>query len=84
MPDKVMRYSAPAKPTNPPGATKSSLRQPMALDGKRLNEKKPKKPKPTYSNTLNNYESIRNMVMYPSDTAAQEASTGKKQVSIGI
>jgi hypothetical protein len=56
----------------------------MALDGKRLNEKKPKKPKPTYSNTLNNYESIRNMVMYPSDTAAQEVSTGKNKVSIGI
>jgi hypothetical protein len=47
-------------------------------------EKKPKKPKPIYSNTMNNYQPIRNMVTYPSDTAAQEASTGKKKVSIGI
>ena len=84
MPDKLMRNYAPANSTNPPASVKTGLRQPMAVDGKKLNEKKPKKVKATYTNVLNNYESIRNMVSYPSDTSVQEIPGGKKKVSIGI
>ena len=86
MPEKLMHNNAPSNRTSPPGGTKSGLRQPMALDGKRLNEKKPKqtKPKATYSNVLNNYESIRNMVTYPTGNSVEEMPGGKKKVSISV
>lgn len=84
MPEKLMRNNAPNRSMNPPAGTKSSPRPPMALDGKKLNEKKAKKPKAVYTNVLNNYESIRNMVSYPSASAVEEVAGGKKKVSISV
>ena len=84
MPEKLMRGHAPSKSINPPGGNKEGLRQPMALDGKRLNEKKGKKIKATYTNVLNNYEAIRNMVSYPSGSSVEEVPGGKKKVSISV
>ena len=84
MPGQMMKNNAPSSRMSPPGGTKSGLRQPMALDGKKLNEKKPKNPKATYTNVLNNYEAIRNMVTYPSGGSSTEPSGGKKKVSISV
>ena len=84
MPEKLMRGNAPSKSISPPGGNKEELRQPMALDGKRLNEKKGKKIKATYTNALNNYEAIRNMVSYPSGASVEEVPGGKKKVSISV
>ena len=84
MPEKLMRGNAPIRSINPPGSSKEGLRQPMALDGKQINEKKGKKVKATYTNVLNNYEAIRNMVSYPSGTAVEEVPGGKKKVSISV
>ena len=84
MPDRLMRGHAPTQSANSPASVKTALRQPMALDGKRLNEKKPKKAKATYTNVLNNYEAIRNMVSYPSSTSVEEVPGGKKKVSISV
>ena len=79
-----MRGNALSRSINPPGSNKEGLRQPMALDGKRINEKKGKKVKATYTNVLNNYEAIRNMVSYPSGTSVEEVPGGKKKVSISV
>ena len=84
MPEKLMRGTAPSKSINPPGGNKEGLRQPMALDGKRLNEKNGKNIKATYTNVLNNYEAIRNMVSYPAGTSVEEVPGGKKKVTIGL
>ena len=84
MPEKLMKGNAPNRSTNPPNGTKEGMRQPMALDGKKLNEKKGKKVQATYTNVLNNYESIRNMVSYPAGTSVEEVPGGKKKVSISV
>ena len=84
MPEKLMRGHAPSKSINPPGGNKEGLRQPMALDGKRLNEKNGKKIEATYTNVLNNYEAIRNMVSYPAGTSVEEVPGGKKKVTVGL
>ena len=59
MPEKLMRGNAPSKSINQPSSSQEGLRQPMALDGTRLNEKKGKKVKATYSSVSSNYEAIR-------------------------
>ena len=84
MPEKLMRGNTPSKSINPPGGNKEGLRQPMALDGKRLNGKKGKKVKANYTNVLNKYEAIRNMVSYPSGTSVEEVPGGKKKVSVSV
>ena len=84
MPEKLMKNNEPNNQTSPPGGTKSGMRQPMALDGKKLNEKKSKSTKACYTNVLNNYESIRNMVTYPSGSSVEELPGGKKKVSISV
>jgi len=79
-----MKSHAPHTSTNPPASIKTATRPPTALDGKKLNEKKAAKAKATYTNVLNNYESIRNMVSYPATSSAQEVVGGKKRVSISV
>ena len=84
MPEKMLRNHAPHKSTNPPASVKNTPRPPTALDGHKLNEKKGGKLKATYSDVLNNYESIRNMVTYPATSSAEEVVGGKKRVSISV
>ena len=84
MPEKLMKGNAPNRSTNPKNGMKEGMRQPMALDGKKLNEKKCKKVQATYTNVLNNYGSIRNMVSYPAGTSVEEVPGGKKKVTIGL
>ena len=84
MPGNILSNRAPPGSTNPPASVKTLPRLPTALDGKKLNEKKGGKLKATYSNVLNNYESIRNMVTYPATSSAEEVVGGKKRVSISV
>ena len=67
-----------------PLGTKAGMREPTVLNGKKVAPKV--RNKPTYSNTLNNYEDIRNLVTFGSakTEAPETISGGKKHVSISV
>ena len=80
----MMTMNAPKRPLSYPLSTKSGMREPTALNGKKLSPKV--RNRPTYSNTLNNYEAIRNLVTV-GEAPIQETiakAGGKKHVSISI
>ena len=84
MSNKLMRSNFPQKSYSHPLTPKTFPKEPTALDGKKVHEKR-NKNKPTYSNTLNNYETIRNLVsLNPSDGNIMPAEGGKKKVSIKV
>lgn len=84
MSSKLMRKNATAKGYHHPITPKPPDKEPTAINGQKVHNKQPKN-KPTYSKTLNNYESIRNMVtMTPSDNNSMVADGGKKKVSISV
>ena len=84
MSSKLMRKNATAKGYHHPITPKPPDKQPTALNGQKVYEKQVKN-KPTYSKTLNNYDSIRNLVtMNPSDNGSMLSDGGKKRVSIQV
>ena len=67
-----------------PPVSEEKQREPTVLNGKMVAPKI--RSKPTYSNTLNNYEAIRNLVTYGSakHEAKETLAGGKKRVSISV
>ena len=79
MSSKLMCKNATTKGYHHPITPQPPDKEPAAINGQKVHNKQPKN-KPTYSKTLNNYESIRNMVtMTPSDNNSMVADGGKKR-----
>lgn len=87
MPKKLAQETAMGQAYHHPVVHRELNRQPMALNGKKLNDKKPKNStKSVYSHTLNNYESIRNLVTLQSGGSndTQPTDVDKKRVHIKV
>jgi copper(I)-binding protein len=84
MPDKMMKHNAPKRATTHPLATRTTAIEPTALNGRKIAPKV--KNKAVYTQTLNNYEAIRNLVTLSSDGAVESAPTGadSKRVHIKV
>lgn len=59
MPDKMMKQNAPKRATTHPLTTRTIPIEPTAINGRKIASKV--KNKAVYSQTLNNYEAIRNL-----------------------
>ncbi len=81
MPNKITN-SKPQRATTHPLAHRSIPAEPTVLNGKKVAPKV--RNKPTYSNTLNNYEAIRNLVTLNSETAPQAAPAEVNRVHIKV
>ena len=84
MPNKMMMNNTPKRATTHPLTARSMTTEPTAINGKKVSPKI--RNKPTYSHTLNNYESIRNLVTLNSHTnlEAPPTETDTKRVHIKV